>query len=1058
MDRQLEFECTIEKEVYNSPDYKIYGAIIDEFKYPNIEVNNYGNITIVGNFHKLTEGITYKVKAIEGISKYGKQYQVLNIKRDVPTNKEETAKFLYEILTENQAHTLLEVYPDIVNKIIDNNLDDIDLSKTKGIKEKTFENIKDKVMENFALVEIIDRYGGYGLTISMLKKLYNKYASIEKIEYELKTNPYRSLCNISGIGFKKADNIILNLPKDLVGFEFDIKTSKERMLSCVDYLLLENEKDGHTKINIVDLRNQCIDLTPECIEHFVNVVKDEDDFYLDRKTKFISRRAAYETEKYIADKIKELLDSPRNYNFNWQVYNEIDGNGLTERQLQALKNLSENNISLLAGSAGCVDMDTEYFNGVEWKKISDYTDDEQVLQYNEDRTANLVKPIQYHKYKAEYLHKINNYSNSINQVLSDEHNVVYLSSKGHINKIKMKELIERHNTNSLGFNGRFITTFEYSGKGINLSDDEIRLMVAIIADGSFQNDICRFHLKKDRKKKRLLEMLNRLGVKYKMHNSNKTEYVNFYVYKYPRKEKGFTKFWYNCSNQQLQVIIDEVLHWDGSFGQGGRRTFSTTIKSDADFIQFAFSACGYRTTLHTYDRVGEEYLTAGQLYTRQSVEYNLCITQRKNSIVSIMPRHKNKKIPIVKYKTKDGFKYCFTVPSGMLVLRRNDRIFITGNSGKSFTTQSIIQMLDDNKLSYILMTPTGKASRVLSEYSKRDAMTIHRGLGYNPSQGWLYNENNKLNYDVVIIDEAGMIDIYIMKRLLEAIDTSKTKLLFIQDPSQLPSVGAGNCSDDIIKSDRVPLTVLDKIFRYAEGGLYNVATKIRNGEYYISKTDKKVIQFGECKDYTFLDIDQDDIVESTVNLYEKLIREGNTIDDIMVLSHHNKGEYGCKIINEKIQSRINPIQGKNHVSFGKTKFIEGDKVLQVVNNYKAKTILDEEASVFNGNTGIIKQIIGTDVIIEFDGKQILYTKDNLSQLLLGYAISIHKSQGSSCKNVIVITPKAHTFFINRNLLYTAITRTKLKCFHFGNKKLIKSSLKKSAIKDRQTFLCSLLKQ
>jgi exodeoxyribonuclease V alpha subunit len=729
LSQEINFDCEIEREIYNAPDYKIYGAYVDIKQYPDVRLNKYDNVTLVGNFHDLTIGVKYNVKAIEGNSKYGIQYEVINIKRDIPTSASETAKFLHEILTYNQASVLLEVYPNIVQKIINNDLDDIDLSKTKGIKEATFEVIKNKIIENFALVEVVDKYGGYGITMSMLKKLYDNYASIQKLEEALQKDPYKALCGISGIGFKKADNIILSLPRNLLNVNYDMRTSAQRMKSCILHILEDNESDGNTRMDIRELRKECMQLAPECVHHFVDVIKNSNSIYLNVDTKQVARTIAYETELYIANTIKSMLESPRVYDFNYHIYHNIDDKELTDQQLNALKNLCENNISLLCGLAG---------------------------------------------------------------------------------------------------------------------------------------------------------------------------------------------------------------------------------------------------------------------------------------------------------------------------------------AGKSFTTQAIIKMLDDNGLSYVLLAPTGKASKVLADFTDRDASTIHRGLAYHPMMGWGYNKDNKLLCDVVICDETGMVDIYLMRHLLEAIDVKKTKILFIQDPAQLPSVGCGNCSNDMIQSKQIPTTTLDKVFRYGEGGLYNVATKVRNGEYYIPDNSNAVISFGKYKDYTLLTMPQEEVNNAIANLYEKLLKDGATIDDIMVLSHHNKGDYGSKILNNLIQSRINPSNGKKSIKYGQTTFIVRDKVLQVVNNYQVKTINDDITQVFNGNTGIIKDIVGNDTIIEFDDELVVYSKDELSQLLLGYAMSIHKSQGDAAKYVIITTPKAHTFFINRNLLYTGITRTREKCYHFSSKELIKSSLKKSAIKERKTFLKEML--
>ena len=728
--KPIEFLCEIGREVFSSPNFKIYGVEVDTQMYPNIQLNQYGNATIVGDLHDLSEGVQYFIKAYEKSSKFGIQYEVLNARRDKPTSKSETAKFLREILTDNQADVLIEAYPDIVDKIINN--ESIDFSKTKGIKEKTFEVIKRKVIENFALVEIIENYSEYGITIAMLKKLYDKYTSIERLEYALKTNPYGSLCSVSGIGFKRADSIILNIPQDILGVDIDLKLSEQRMKACMDFVLQENENDGNTKMGIRQFRSKCIELTPECIDHFVELIKSDEDIYYDSDKKIVSSTKAYETELYISNTIKAMLKNPKVYNFEYELYRENDNIVLTDMQLNVLKNLCEHNISLLAG---------------------------------------------------------------------------------------------------------------YSG------------------------------------------------------------------------------------------------------------------------------------------------------------------------------------------------------------------------SGKSSTTKSVINMLDANNLTYLLISPTGKASKVLSEMTDRPASTIHRGLGYNPVEGWVFCEDNKLPFDVVICDETGMVDIYLMKRLFEAIDINKTKILFIQDPAQIPSVASGNCSDDMLNSKIIPTSSLNQIFRYGEGGLYNVATNIRNGEYYIPTSDKNVINFGANEDYSLISLPQEHSVNAIVNLYEKLLKKGLSIDDIMVLSHHNKGDYGSKAINQAIQSRINPPNSKNSIKYGDTTFAVGDKVIQIVNNYKIKDIHGKDCEVFNGNTGVIKEINKkfNEIVIKFDDMMLCYSKDELSQILLGYSISIHKSQGSSSKYVIVNTPKAHTYFINRNLLYTAVTRTSEKCFHISSRELIRSSLKKSVTHDRKTFLLDMLK-
>ena len=348
-------------------------------------------------------------------------------------------------------------------------------------------------------------------------------------------------------------------------------------------------------------------------------------------------------------------------------------------------------LTVISGSPGCVDKDTEYFNGYTWKKISEYTDGESVLQYNEDGSAELVKPIQYHKYPCDrFWHLHSTYG--IEQCVSDEHNMVYTSSKGNLCKKNVVDLINMHNSTDGGFAGKFITTFSYSGKGIGLTDEEIRVMCAVICDGHFPNmdsPKCRINIKKKNKKERLHRLLQEANIPYtvEQYNPHDLEYHTFY-FEAPVIAKIFSHIWYDCTQQQLQVVVDEILHW-GVSQIGKRKSFSSTALDNVNFVQFAFGACGYRSVLTENDRSGQK---RGK-YIRKSCDYKLNITKSNSPSLRSSTRIKIPSVP-----SQDGYKYCFTVPSGMLVLRRKGRINITGNSGKSsLITQLICSALDQDK-------------------------------------------------------------------------------------------------------------------------------------------------------------------------------------------------------------------------------------------------------------------------------------------------------------------------------------------------------------------------
>lgn len=376
-----------------------------------------------------------------------------------------------------------------------------------------------------------------------------------------------------------------------------------------------------------------------------------------------------------------------------------------EQQLQDLPRIStgfkaidrvmygnfENSLTVLTGKAGCVDCDTEFFNGHEWKRIADFEQGDKVLQYNDDGTAELVSPLVYVKSPCDKLwHFKTKYG--LDQCLSDDHNVYYQTSKGNSTMKKFCEIRKMHESSKQGFSGRFYRTFRYDGHGIDLTDAEIELMCAVICDGSFyydnrdgdysnrpSNDTCRFHIKKDRKKANLRFIFKECGLEYREVKSVDDGYTDFYVTP-PRHEKYFSDFWYGCSNRQLNIICDNIEFWDGHCDKDGRRSFSTTVKESADFIQFAFSATGRSATIYTDTRSGQKYQTNGKEYIRKSNCYDIRISDRK---MSGMTGKNGNKVKIEEYTTKDGFMYCFTVPSHKWVMRRNNKIVVTGNSGKS---------------------------------------------------------------------------------------------------------------------------------------------------------------------------------------------------------------------------------------------------------------------------------------------------------------------------------------------------------------------------------------
>ena len=743
LSEKVTFKCRIVRSTYDTETFKCYAVDVDKQKYPFVKFTKYGNAAICGDIQTLADGQEYEVTGIETNTKHGYSYKITNIKRDKPHTEAEMQSFLEEILTSKQASELFREYPNIVDKIIQNDYADIDLSKVSGVKEKTFAKIVEKVKSNYSLIELVGMFKGV-LSISILKKLYSKYASAKVVENKLREDGYKCLCGISRVGFKMADGLLQELEREkIIKFDYDLKTSPQRCLSCVLYFLEENESNGNTKMSIKKLKNECDTLVPECSVHFVGVIKNNRIFY-DRVTLMVGLKSTYDTEKYIADHIIEGLKSNIIWDYDIEKYRNFDGGSLTDEQINALQNVCKYNISILNG-------------------------------------------------------------------------------------------------------------------------------------------------------------------------------------------------------------------------QGG--------------------------------------------------------------------------------------------------------------TGKSQTSNAIIKMLQDNHKSFMLFAPTGRAAKVLSGYTKQKASTIHRGLGFKPPDKWVYNEDCKLFCDVLIIDEFSMTDIFIAKKIFEALDLTKTKLLIIGDNAQLPSVSCGNILHDFMMSDIIPTTTLTRVFRYGEDGLMTVATDVRNcKQYFKQDTNSKIEFYGKNKDYAFINSTPANIIKNTLGLYKKLLSQGNIPSDIQVLTAYNKGEYGTIVLNNHLQKIANKNYGKtDYIKVGEVTYYVGDIVIQKKNNYEAELAnynrnIDFDVPmenpvtfIANGEIGIITEINGYYLTIDFNDNKVIYHRDNMVDVGLGYCISVHKSQGGNSKIIILLTPLAHTYMLNSNLVYVGLTRMREKCFHLGDKATVNRAIKKKENFDRNTFMQELLK-
>ncbi len=402
---------------------------------------------------------------------------------------------------------------------------------------------------------------------------------------------------------------------------------------------------------------------------------------------------------------------------------------------------------------------------------------------------------------------------------------------------------------------------------------------------------------------------------------------------------------------------------------------------------------------------------------------------------------------------------------------RNGLLVITGGpgTGKTTTINTIIRYFEMEGLDIFLAAPTGRAAKRMSETTGFEARTIHRMLelngGMEGSAGFERNETNPLETDVVIIDEMSMVDISLMNSLLKAVAPG-TRLILVGDINQLPSVGPGCVLRDIIQSETCNVVMLTKIFRQASTSDIIVnAHKINRGEQV--SLDNKSMDFFFLKRY-----DADVIINVVLQLVKQKLPKfvDATPYDIQVLTPMRKGLLGVERLNGILQRYLNPPEpSKREKEHGDMIFREGDKVMQTKNNYQLEweistkfgLTVDKGMGIFNGDMGIITEIndFAETMTVEFDeGRKVEYSFKLLDELELAYAITIHKSQGSEYPAVVIPLLNGPAMLMNRNLLYTAVTRARKCVTLVGNEGTFTQMIQNTSQQKRYSGLCDRLKE
>ena len=520
--------------------------------------------------------------------------------------------------------------------------------------------------------------------------------------------------------------------------------------------------------------------------------------------------------------------------------------------------------------------------------------------------------------------------------------------------------------------------------------------------------------------------------------------------------------------QRIQAGICYILQYNTNGGNAClpldrlRPTACKYLQVNEAEFEIAYAAALEDHTLYVYEKNGRDFVYLEDYYIAERY-----IADRIGVIQDFSAPEDQEIFEkmIDAQQQEQGMQYAALQRKAIVTALSRSIMILTGGpgTGKTTTLNAIIELYEKQGYRVMIAAPTGRAASRISDLTGYEASTIHRMLAveYDMSGNmrFQHNEHNPLDCDVMIVDEMSMVDVLLFEHLLRALRLS-CKVVLVGDCDQLPSVGAGNLLRDLIHSDRVPVVALKEIFRQAQkSSIITNAHKIIQGEHPdLSRKDSDCFFFQRLQEKDATQLMLDLVKTRLPNAYGY-----SPMEDIQVITPSRKGSMGVIELNQQLQAVLNPKSvDKPECRSILYTFREGDKVMQIKNNYDIIWHKDGEngTGIFNGDIGYLRAINrqGQEVIAEFDGRRATYPFEQLDQLELAYAVTVHKSQGSEFQAVVMPLLGGFPKLYYRNLLYTAVTRARRLLILIGSQNVIYQMVDNNRRMNRYTCLRDMLEQ